>query len=98
MLYLNCIESIFPTLSFLSFKCSQHVMKFAELTQEVLITKSEEKIRFDGGLTPGRRRNELEQAEEAAQTGIGCMLSCEYVLQEYLNVFRHMQHGLPIES
>jgi hypothetical protein len=33
----------------------QQVMKFAELTQEVLVARPQE-IVFDIGLTPGRRR------------------------------------------
>lgn len=46
----------------------QHVMKFAELTQEVLITKSEEvKSKFDVGMTPGRRRMHQEQLDKLEQ-------------------------------
>jgi len=42
-----------------------HVMKFAEMTQEVLITKAVTCNKFDVGLTPGRRRN--RQEAEAAR-------------------------------
>ncbi|XP_035825557.1 kinesin-like protein KIF23 isoform X2 [Aplysia californica] len=40
-----------------------HVMKFAEMTQEVLITKSVSNNKFDMGLTPGRRRLHQHQIE-----------------------------------
>ncbi|XP_070178787.1 kinesin-like protein KIF23 [Littorina saxatilis] len=39
-----------------------HVMKFAELSQEVLVTKSQQ-VKFDVGLTPGRRRAHEEYVE-----------------------------------
>lgn len=42
-----------------------HVMKFAELSQEVLITKSQQ-VQFDIGLTPGRRRMHQEYVEKIA--------------------------------
>ncbi|XP_059175032.1 kinesin-like protein KIF23 isoform X2 [Physella acuta] len=42
-----------------------HVMKFAEMTQEVLITKSQQSNKFDLGLTPGRRRMHQDEVEEA---------------------------------
>ena len=39
-------------------------MKFAELSQEVLVTKSQQNVHFDkAGLTPGRRRLHREQVE-----------------------------------
>ncbi|KAK0057807.1 kinesin-like protein KIF23 isoform X2 [Biomphalaria pfeifferi] len=42
-----------------------HVMKFAEMTQEVLITKSQQSNKFDLGLTPGRRHlHELQLENE----------------------------------
>lgn len=44
---------------------SQHVMKFAELSQEVLITKSQQ-VQFNTGLTPGRRRMHQEYVEKVA--------------------------------
>ncbi|GFO27268.1 kinesin-like protein [Plakobranchus ocellatus] len=47
-----------------------HVMKFAELTQEVLITKSEQSNKFDLGLTPGRRRMHQEQLEQQQQEAL----------------------------
>jgi len=43
----------------------QQVMKFAELTQEVQIVRSHE-VRFDLGLTPGRRL--INQQFKEAQT------------------------------
>ncbi|GFS00547.1 kinesin-like protein [Elysia marginata] len=46
---------------------AKHVMKFAEMTQEVLITKSEQGNKFDLGLTPGRRRMHQEQLERQQQ-------------------------------
>uniref|UniRef100_A0A2C9JIG8 Kinesin-like protein n=1 Tax=Biomphalaria glabrata TaxID=6526 RepID=A0A2C9JIG8_BIOGL len=42
-----------------------HVMKFAEMTQEVLITKSQQSNKFDLGLTPGRRHLHELQLENA---------------------------------
>ncbi|XP_076439064.1 kinesin-like protein KIF23 [Babylonia areolata] len=39
-----------------------HVMKFAELSQEVLVTKSQQ-VQFNVGLTPGRRRLHQEHME-----------------------------------
>lgn len=47
-----------------------HVMKFAEMTQEVLITKSEQSNKFDLGLTPGRRRMHLEELEQQQQEAL----------------------------
>lgn len=44
---------------------SQHVMKFAELSQEVLISKSQQ-VQFNVGLTPGRRRMHQEYVEKVA--------------------------------
>eukprot|EP00058_Branchiostoma_floridae_P012343 XP_002597831.1 hypothetical protein BRAFLDRAFT_130188 [Branchiostoma floridae] len=51
---------------------NRHVMRFAELTQEVEITRQKE-VRFDTGLTPGRRkanqmyREALEKFERGEQ-------------------------------
>jgi hypothetical protein len=42
----------------------QHVMKFAELSQEVLVTKSSQQVHFDIGLTPGRRKLHQEYVEK----------------------------------
>ncbi|CAL1542663.1 unnamed protein product [Lymnaea stagnalis] len=44
-----------------------HVMKFAEMTQEVLITKSQQTNKFDLGLTPGRRRMHQEGTHAAEE-------------------------------
>ncbi|KAK3602017.1 hypothetical protein CHS0354_027020 [Potamilus streckersoni] len=43
-----------------------HVMKFAEITQEVLITRSQQ-VKFDIGLTPGRRRMNEQFTETVAK-------------------------------
>ncbi|XP_021341175.1 kinesin-like protein KIF23 isoform X4 [Mizuhopecten yessoensis] len=42
-----------------------HVMKFAELTQEVMVARSEQ-VKFDIGLTPGRRRMNQQYQEALA--------------------------------
>ncbi|KAK7497855.1 hypothetical protein BaRGS_00010989, partial [Batillaria attramentaria] len=42
-----------------------HVMKFAEMSQEVLVTKSQQ-VQFNIGLTPGRRRMHQEFVEKVA--------------------------------
>ena len=46
----------------------QHVMKFAEMTQEVKIARSE-LIQLDSGLTPGRRRLAQKKRDEAERLG-----------------------------
>ena len=43
-------------------------MKFAEMTQEVKIARSE-LIQLDSGMTPGRRRMAQKNREEAARLG-----------------------------
>ncbi|KAL8615240.1 hypothetical protein ACOMHN_050281 [Nucella lapillus] len=48
-----------------------HVMKFAELSQEVLVTKSQQ-VQFDVGLTPGRRR--LHQQQQHMEVDVGDVL------------------------
>ena len=52
MCFLRCLS---PLTGHLSPVCPQHVMKFAELSQEVLVTKSYQS-QAGNGLTPGRRR------------------------------------------
>ncbi|XP_033725616.1 kinesin-like protein KIF23 isoform X2 [Pecten maximus] len=42
-----------------------HVMKFAELTQEVMVARSQQ-VKFDIGLTPGRRRMNQQYKEALA--------------------------------
>lgn len=42
-----------------------HVMKFAEMSQEVLVTRSQQ-VQFNVGLTPGRRRMHQEFVEKVA--------------------------------
>lgn len=44
----------------------QQVMRFAELTQEVQIARQEQ-VRFDTGLTPGRRRLHKQYKEAVAK-------------------------------
>ena len=41
-------------------------MKFAELTQEVQIARSQQTVRFDVGLAPGRRRQNQQYKEAIA--------------------------------
>ncbi|BFZ09796.1 hypothetical protein BsWGS_12835 [Bradybaena similaris] len=58
-----------------------HVMKFAELTQEVLIAKSEEvKSKFDIGMTPGRRRMHQEQLDKLEQLSNPSLPSVEFTV------------------
>ena len=50
---------------------SQHVMKFAEMSQEVMIQRSQQ-VKFDLGLTPGRRRlGEKLKEEKIREEGTG---------------------------
>ncbi|KAH9488564.1 Kinesin-like protein kif23 [Bulinus truncatus] len=52
-----------------------HVMKFAEMTQEVLITKSQQTNKFETGLPPGRRHlHELELEHEIANPPLPSLL------------------------
>lgn len=44
-----------------------HVMKFAEMTQEVLVTKAVASNKFDVGFTPGRRRMHQQMEELRVQ-------------------------------
>lgn len=63
---------LFKTISFLFLclisdvcyeKMLQHVMKFAEMSQEVLVTRSQQ-VNFNTGFTPGRRRMHQQYAEK----------------------------------
>ncbi len=47
--------SLITNTSFISIVYFQHVMRFAEVTQEVQVARPSA-VKFDMGLTPGRRR------------------------------------------
>ena len=53
-------------LLFSLYKTLQQVMRFAELTQEVQVARQEQ-VRFDTGLTPGRRRLHKQYKEAVAK-------------------------------
>ena len=53
-------------LLFSFYKTLQQVMRFAELTQEVQVARQEQ-VRFDTGLTPGRRRLHKQYKEAVAK-------------------------------
>ena len=55
-----------PWFTYLSLKSLQQVMRFAELTQEVQVARQEQ-VRFDTGLTPGRRRLHKQYKEAVAK-------------------------------
>ncbi len=50
----------------ISFPLFQQVMRFAELTQEVQVARQAQ-VRFDNGLTPGRRRLNRQYKEAVAK-------------------------------
>ena len=53
----------------------QHVMKFAEMSQEVMTQRSQQ-VKFDLGLTPGRRRmGEKLREEKIREEGMGNLKS-----------------------
>ncbi|CAG5118902.1 unnamed protein product, partial [Candidula unifasciata] len=57
-----------------------HVMKFAELTQEVVTAKSEEMSKFDIGMTPGRRRMHQEQLDKMEPIGVPIFPAVEFTV------------------
>ena len=62
----------------------QQVMKFAELTQEVRVTRPQQ-VRFDTGLTPGRRKLNMryKEAVSKAQESGGRF---EALVKEFLSI------------
>jgi len=65
----------------------QHVMKFAEMSQEIVVTRSQQ-VKFDLGLTPGRRRlgeklreERLREAERPkSESGKSCPAGVGFIL------------------